>query len=662
MDHLFKHNALALMAAALAVAIAPPLAITPSAWAAQNMVVADGPNRGERFDAGLTPYFCEILDFFSEDCPDNKAVLRKSKQIGASTLAIAAVGYTVAVEPCDLFLIEPTDSSLSEFIALKLQPTIDATPALRDRVNRQTARSGRGSTTFIKRFPGGNLLMGIATSTADLRGKTRKKVIEDEASEYDDDLGGQGSPHVMIAGAYETYRAQGTWKHLLISTPVIKGACYIDAAFEAGDQRYWYVPCPGCGAEFVFKRDPKEFRYSETYPYGAHYVAPCCGAVIEHHQKNALVRQGRWIALAPAPGKYRSYHFDTLSSPFVPWDDIAERCVEAKDDPAKLKALDTLTFGVAHEVRGDAPDHVRLMALRESYDRRRIPPRGLLLVASADVQANGIYVEVVAFAPDRQSWVVEALVLGGDTSDPEGGAFALLTEVYETAWPDSFGGKRRVDAFGVDSGFRSHVVYAWSRGRPNAFALDGVDGWSRAPLGTPRLVDIDLGGRKIKQGATLWPVGTWSLKAQLYADLRKLRLQEGAEIEPPGALHFGSWMDENYFIQLTNEHLADVPFKGRSRRKWKEHGPNHFLDCRVYNLALADYLGLTRMTQDEWAMLARERAAPMVEANNFFAPRPLQVQAAQAVLAPEVVSVAAAEPPRGAAPWLSRRTNWLRGR
>ena len=36
---------------------------------------------------------------------------------------------------------------------------------------------------------------------------------------------------------------------------------------------------------------------------------------------------------------------------------------------------------------------------------------------------------------------------------------------------------------------------------------------------------------------------------------------------------------------------------------------NHLLDCGVYNLALAEYLGLQKMTSDDWAMLARERGA-----------------------------------------------------
>ena len=119
-----------------------------------------------------------------------------------------------------------------------------------------------------------------------------------------------------------------------------------------------------------------------------------------------------------------------------------------------------------------------------------------------------------------------------------------------------------------------------------------------------------IAGRRIKQGAAVWTVGTWSLKAQLYAALRKQRQVEGADDEPPGACHFGMWLEENYFLQLVSEYLADEKFKGRLRRVWKERGANHFLDCRIYNNALAYYLGLNRMTPREWQSLARLRGVP----------------------------------------------------
>lgn len=630
-------SALALIVGVVVAGLKPAEAITPSAWCEKNLIVADGPRAGDSFSLALTPYWREPLDFFSDDCPDNKEVIRKSKQVGATTLAIGAFGFTADVQPCDLFLIEPTESNLADFLSEKLQRTIDSSPTLKRRVNEQVARSGKGSTTYIKKFPGGSLLTGIATSTADLRGKTRRKVIKDETSEYPIDLGGQGSPHDMIAGAYESFLASGDWKELNISTPTILGGCHIDAEFKAGDQRYWHVECPGCRSLFYFKFLPgKTFCYSEAFPYRAHYVTECCGTVIEYHEKNELVARGRWIATKPEPGRHRSRHLDAFVSPFVPWDVIAKRWIDAKGRPEKEKTFYNLTCGLPYEVCGDAPDHVRLMALREAPPpvRRVIPPRGLLLVASADVQANAIYVEVLALAPNRESWVVEALVLDGDTSDPDAGAFAKLTQVYETEWQDSFGGRRRVDAFGVDAGFRSHVVYTWVRGRPNAFALDGRDGWARPPIGMSTLQDIDFRGRRIKQGVALWPVGTWSLKAGFYADLHKKRLEEGAPVEPLGACHFGTWLDDSYFVQLTNEYLAEEDDKkGRPRRVWKQRGPNHFLDCRIYNLALADYLGLSRMTADDWATLAKHRGVPLAGAD-LFAPAALALSTPSAETPP----------------------------
>ncbi|MDF2621415.1 MAG: putative phage terminase large subunit [Xanthobacteraceae bacterium] len=476
---------------------------------------------------------------------------------------------------------------------------------------------------------------GLAALASELRAEPRRGL---------DDFDPTGATEPPpITARQESFLQTGEWKRASISTPTIKGSSRIWSRYEAGDQRRWHVRCPGCSEEFVFEFGPF-FRHEAEFPYRAHYVAPCCGTVIEGVQKNSLVRRGRWIATSPGPGKHPSYHFDALSSPFVPWDVIAKRFLDAGDDPSKLKTFYNLTLGLPFEIRGDAPDHVRLMALREEYPRGRIPPLGLLLTAAADVQGNGIYVEVLAHAPNRASWPIEATFLDGDTSDPKGGAFAKLDEFYERAWPDAFGKRRRVDAFGVDSGYRSHVVYSWVRGRPGAFALKGEDGWTRPPLGTPQPVDIDLNGQKIKHGAVVWAVGTWSLKAVFYADLRKQRLAEGAEVEPVGACHFGTWQDTVYFEQITNEYLADEKFKGRLRKVWKPRGPNHFLDCRIYNLALAEYLGLSRMTADDWAVLARDRGVPEeMRTSDLFSPPSVQLVAAPTPSAPRAPEITETE-------------------
>ncbi len=650
-------SALALMAGVLATLLTPPEKILPSVWAAKHLIVPDGPKAGEKWSAELTPYIIEPLDMLAPDSGVNKVVIRKSAQTGFTTLALAFIGHSIDTDPCRMMVVQPTESALNDFNRDKLGECIEQTPVLRRKVRSQVSRSGAGSTAYSKRFNGGSLTLAIATSSADLRSKTIKKVVKDEASGYPADLDGQGSPHAMIEVRYESFRRTEDWKELNISTPVLKGECYIDQEFETGDKRYWHIECPGCGEAIYFVFDKSTFRYNAEYPYNAHYVPPCCGVPIEAHQKYDLVAKTpfKWIATDPGPGKHVSYHFDALSSPLVPWDLIAERAVLAGDDPVKQKGFYNLTLGLAFEMKGDVPDYERLMERREDYGRFTLPPPVLMLVGSADIQMRGIYYEILGLAPDAQSWVIDAGYLDGDTSDPAGGAFALLDEVYHKTYADAFGNQRGVDMFGVDSGYRSHVVYSWVRARPKAHALKGAEGWSRPALGTPAMVDIDFGNRKIKNGATVRAVGTWSLKASLYSNLRKAGAKAGAEFDPPGYCHFGAWQDDIYFKQITAEYLGETKFKGRMRKEWKlrNNAENHFLDCRVYNMALADFLGLSRMTPAEWAELARQRGAEsLVSDDGMFAPDPLRVQQARAAKA--VVAVAPTKPEQ-------KQDNWLDG-
>src|SRR5581483_11979509 len=283
---------------------------------------------------------------------------------------------------------------------------------------------------------------------------------------------------------------------------------------------------------------------------------------------------------------------------------------------------------------------------------------------------------IVAFAPNRESWTVDALYLDGDTAAPESDVFdKLRRETLDREFPDAFGRTRRIYALGIDSGFRSHVVYSWVRrsqrlhpetGRDLILACKGLDGWNRPALGQPSLVDIDLDGRKVKQGAKVWGIGTWPLKGSLYSDLHKLGVRSGELIDPDGYCHFGSWLDEIYFRQLTAEHLEDVTVRGRSvGRRWVKNGENHFLDCRVGNIALAEYLGLTAMTAEQWSQLAIGRGMPQEMAErDLFTVAKTETDVAR-LPSPPKPELAADPVMRDAAapadPWLGRDTEgWLR--
>lgn len=654
MKIVLKHSAVAIIAGILAAGIMPAEHVTPTAWARDNLIVPDGPKAGEEWDDNLTPYIREPLDLMdTTQSGVNEIAVRKSAQSGFTTLLIAAIGHMITVEPCRAMVVQPTTKALGDFNRDKLGQAIEHSKALKALVLDQKSRDTDASTTLSKRYPGGSLTLAIANSSSDLRSKTIKKAYLDEIDGYPDDLDKQGDPIDMVEARQESFLMSGDWLRAYVSTPTIKGASKIARYFEAGDQRYWYMPCPHCGDDFKFVFDRKHFRFKDVYPYEAHYVTPCCGGIIEGYEKVAVMRKGRWIAEASRPGAYPSYHFDALSSPFVPWDKIAERFIVANDDPAKMKTFYNLTLGLEFDMKGDAPDHVRLMERRDQHLKRgHIPAEGLILVGAADVQMNGIWYSIRAFGADRQSWVVDAGYIEGATDDPHAGPFLKLEEIRTRQWPDAFGKTRTVDAFGVDSGFRSHVVYTWVRGKIATFALKGMDGWSRPALGQPSPVDIDFNGKRIRNGAMVWGVGTWSLKGAFYADLRKEGIAAGLERNPPGYIHFGSWMDEVYFRQITSEYLGTENFRGRSRRVWKVRAgeENHLLDSEIYINAIADYLGVSRMTPQQWAQLAAMRGLPeSAMSPDLFAPAPLQAQAITAE--PDVTATETAARPEEETGW-----------
>lgn len=636
----FRYTARSVVAGIFARLLAASKPLTPSQWMAENIVVPDGPRAGEKWDPTLTPYLVDILDAMGPDDPCNKGVFKKGTQIGATGAMIGLIGHSIDCDPCRMMLVEPTGESLAEFIRDKLQPTIDGSPTLRAKVARQVSRDEQGSTTKSKRFPGGSLTLSIGNSAAALRSKTVKKVLKDEVDEYPSDLDGQGSPHAMIEARYESFLESGDWKEFNGSTPTIKGDSYIDEEYEKGTKELWHVKCPHCSdGYFAFQWGPN-FRFNETPPHNAHYIAPCCGCVIEAHEKKDLVNQAkaagggfRSTVENPATRPHRSWHINALTSPFVPWDVIAKRYCDAKDDAAKLKSFTNLTLGEAYDVKGDAPDHEHLFARRQPFARYHIPARGLILTAGADVQKSGIYYEVVAWSPTGESWIVDADFIAGATTDHNDGAFLDLGKVYDREYADAFGGRRKVDAFAVDSGFRANVVYQWCRIRTRAFAVKGVDGWERPALGTGSPQDIYLDGKKVEGGVKVWPVGTWSLKGEWYEHLW-LALDPKTGLAPKHYAHFPKWLnDDVYFRQITSEYLAEETVKsgsqkGRKQKRWAPRPgyENHWLDCRIYNMALADHLGLRRMTDDEWRSLARLRAAPIAEAGDLFAPAPLAMQ------------------------------------
>lgn len=600
----------ALIIGGLAAAIRPPPRVDPVAWGEKNVKLVAGPRAGTAWNSGFTPFWREPMRCMAVDAPDNRGFIRKSTQVGFTQALLVLMGYLIDTAPASMMLTQPTGSDVKDFNAEQLAPTIAESPVLKRKVREQKSRDNDGSTSHRKRFPGGYLVLVGAHASAGLRRRTIKYMLNDEVDDYPLDLDEQGDPMEMIAARQTAFLASGDYKQLVGSTPTVDGMSRIDQGFEAGDQRYYQVPCPHC--RHLHKLDFWRLKYAPAWPHQAHYHCEACGAEIAHHHKTWMLAEengAKWVPENPG-ARFKSWHIEAIYSPMVGWDDVVAKYLECKDDPLKMKGFTNLWLGRAFKVKGEAPEAQLLYDRRSDYAPGILPPGVLFLTCGVDVQQNRLEWEVAGWGVGKTSWSVARGIIEGDTITPD--PWVKLSELYRQEWRDWQGNVRGIERLAVDAGFRPQMVYQWVRGKNRAFAIKGVAGHLAPVLGTPTAQDVNPDGRKRVGSVMLWPLGVWQLKAELYGFLN-LKVTEAGGF-PPGWCHFprGDLYDLDFFQQLTAEKLIDVQRRGYIDRMWVKDRRfrNEALDCRVYATAAAYHAGMGQWTPQYWAQLAAERGAP----------------------------------------------------
>jgi phage terminase large subunit GpA-like protein len=398
-------------------------------------------------------------------------------------------------------------------------------------------------------------------------------------------------------------------------------------------------------------------RWPDGKPREAFFVCRKAGCVIEHQQKRDMVAAGEWRSEEPFRG-HASFHIWAAYSfsPNATWGQLAEEFVEAKKGgPEKLKTFVNTVLGETWVEKGEAPDWQRIYLRRERYPIAMVPVKALLLTAGVDVQRDRLVWEVVAWGDDKASWSIDAGVIPGDTSkEGPDGPWPKLDELLDRAWLGPEETEYRIRLLAIDSGFNTQMVYNWARGRPmnRVIACKGVS-TAKTLIGSPSAVDVTVRGKKMARGYKVWPVGIDIAKSELYGWLRlDPPTAESGDPPPPGYCHFPEH-GEDYFKQLTAEHLVStVNRRGFRVYEWQVMvgRENHFLDCRVYARAAAALAGLDRHAAGRrLADSAQRRAAPPGPP-----PAPMAAPAAPVQAPPE----SSPPPARRVAP---ARAGWLGG-
>jgi phage terminase large subunit GpA-like protein len=575
--------------------------ILVSAWADSHRVLPQkssaepGPWRTDR-----TPYLREIMDSLSATSDVEEVVLMAAAQLGKSEAILNLLGYIIDHAPGPTLLVQPTVDLGKRFSRQRVEPLFEATPRLAGKVAAGRSRDARSS-MLTKDFMGGVLVITGANSAVGLRSMPARYLLLDEIDGYPADVDGEGAPIDLAEARQRTFARR---KRLKVSTPTIAGISPIERAYEASDQRRYYVPCLQCG-----EMQPLEFKQLTWTKLGlppgsAVYLCRACESRIEDHQKTEMLAAGEWRAESPdADQRTRGYHLSALYSPvgWMSWGEIAEQFVEVHKNPLKLRVFTNTVLGETWRDRGEAPEWERLYRRRESYQAGTVPRGVLFLTAGADVQKDRIVVEIVGWGRGKASWSIDYGVLPGDTADLEGGPWQQLDELLARTYPHEDGTEMPIRMLAVDSGYNTQTVYSWCRKYPlnRVIAVKGQEAGG-VLIGTPSAVDINLRGRRPIYGYKVWPVCGAVAKAELYGFLRLPEPLDG-EPFPPGYCHFPEHEDE-YFRQITAEHLVSHQTRrGFVQLVWEliPGRENHVLDCRVYARAAAALIGLDRMREAE---------------------------------------------------------------
>ena len=585
----------------------PDADLTVSEWADQHRWLSSRASAEPgRYRTARTPYLRGIMDALSPSHPAQRISFMKAAQVGATEAGNNWIGFVIHHVPGPMLAVLPTVEMAKRTSRGRIDPLIEDSPALKERVSPARSRDA-GNSMLSKEFPGGILVLTGANSATGLRSMPARYVFLDEVDAYPASADEEGDP-VTLAEARTTTFAHRR-KVFMVSTPTIRGLSRIEREFEASDQRRYFVPCPHCGHRQWLRFE--RLRWAKGKPETAAYHCAGCERPIAEHHKTEMLARGEWRAMAvSADPTAIGFHLSALYSPigWKSWEQIARDWLAAQGSDEMLRAARNTLLGETWIESGEAPEWQRLADRREVF-AAQIPAGGLFLTAGADVQKDRIEVDVWAWGRGLESWLVDHIVIPGGPDDLA--CWEKLTALLSQTWAHENGAYMTLAKLAVDTGYESAAVYAWSRkqGIAQVAPVKGLEGFNRAtPVSGPTFVDATVNGRKLKRGARLWTVATATFKAETYRYLRIERPSEPDAQIPAGTIHLPDWADSEWLKQLVAEQLVTIRDKrGYARQEWQKlRERNEALDARIYARAAAWILGADRFDERMWRQLEKQ--------------------------------------------------------
>lgn len=605
---------------AIARAIAPRKPLTVSQWAdAHRRLSSKGSALPGQWHTARNPPLAEPMDCMSARSTVREVVLMFPIQFGKTEVAVNTLGYCMDHDPGPIMVCLPGEVSMNKWVAQKLQPMIDESPAVKHALTSVASRDSANTRTF-KDFAGGQLYIEHAGSPSRLKSTSVRTLIVDEVDEFAANLTGGDDPLEMLDGRTSAF--PGTYKRLYISTPQIKGISRIEAMWDKSDQRHYHVPCPHCGHMQHLTWAGLSWTPATTYERRAvWYTCQDCGASIDEHHKTAMIAAGRWVPANPE-SRTRGYHINALYYQFglgPRWADLVDRWLDVQNDPARLKTFINDRLAEPWEDAAmRAVKHNAVADRAEAYPLRTAPAGVILATAGVDTQDNRLAVHIIGWGHGMACWTLDYTELPGDPADDT--VWTSLTELLNRPIAHASGGQIRIEAVAIDAGgHRTEAVkhYVRSRRVRRPMVTFGATANNAPILSKGKLMDVTWRGQTDKRGVTIYHVGTVAAKHWVYS---RISTDAGKPDAADRLVHHSADLDAAFFSGLVGE----IYNPAKNRFENRKGARNEPLDTFVYAYAAAHHpeLRLHRYTRADWDRLDAARARAASGAPSATAPTP----------------------------------------
>jgi phage terminase large subunit GpA-like protein len=537
-------------------------------------------------------------------------------QMAKTTAFFLVIGQKLDDDPAPILYVGPTKSNVDSAIEPRIAQMLRSSESLWSKTEK-----GRSAKKLVKRVAGVTLSLAWAGSPTELASRPAHTVLIDELDRMEP-IAGEGDPVTLASARMSTF-PDG---RLLITSTPLEGTVAVERNEKTGIEHWkvaepkdvlspiwklwqegtrfeWAVPCPDCHQYFVPRfrllRWPKKCTAREAQT-AARLTCQRCGTLIEESAKAEMNAKGEFIA----PGQdvvdgvvvgdlpdtdTASFWASGLMSPWRTWGGCASEWIRANasGDQERIRGIINTDFGELYAFKGEATPAEAVRACVGAYAFGEYPGGGDIecITCGVDVQKRRLIYAVRGWGYSMESWLLEAGDLWGETENPQ--VWAELEGLLDREW-----GGKPIKRMGIDSGYRpgdvyrrpDNLVYDFCiRHRGRAVPTKGRD-WLNKPL-VSSLIDVTFRGQTLKAGLQLWHLDSDYFKQWLVS-----RLTWPAE--QPGRFWVPRDVTDDYCEQLTAETRIAKP---SGRAVWVRVRPeNHFMDCEVINVAMAQSMGFHR--------------------------------------------------------------------